>query len=165
MSRDPLIFADVSILVTTSSKNRQKLKIRYILNHLSDKSGWPLVEKVLQNWIRINKTRYPIMHYFLLTSAHFFRKLQNYVMWRHVTSWCRIVTKISENVLHNDTKVWSKFQVSSTIQTWIRDESVFLPYIEKYRKIRPTFNKNLITFLLVVIWTQFFLIMCKTKLN
>ena len=38
-------------------------------------------------------------------------KWQNDVTWRHVTSTCRIFTKLSENVSRIDMKLWSKYQV------------------------------------------------------
>ena len=76
-----------AFLLMTSSTIRDISKIRYLVNRLSEKSGWPLVGTVLKSCIQILRT---ILKTFC-SREHFFRqkqcKMTSFeVRWRHYVS-------------------------------------------------------------------------------
>ena len=90
------------------------------------KSGWPLVWKLLRNCIRKNifdsptYARFCWRQHFCQHFYPFFYKIATYdVTWRHVTSSCQIFTKLAGNVSYLDILPVSKYEVIYMSQTKI----------------------------------------------
>ena len=139
------------------------------MNHLSYKSGRPLKSKVLYSSIQKIQSGWPILNIFCWHQHFLCKKWENDVTWRHVTSSCRIFTKISENVSLVDIMLWYKYEVICIILTEVMRNWVFsafnMKYIRIYRKILTTPNKKPISSLLYMKITPKFHRMCKIAYN
>ena len=106
-------------------KIRQILKIRYLLNRLSEKGGWPLVGMVLYGAIRNIRTDPSIVPIFCWRQHFLGKKCKNDVTLRHVTSSCWIFIKMLKSIVLPNIKLWCKYEVSSTNQAEIRVITIY----------------------------------------